>query len=84
MSNVLMCPMTASDALVRLDEVLDLSRIRSKLSDPEEGKGYGEARLDLMEAEYRKFLAMHLRSLSSRLRHLVVEFSEQPPRLWAC
>ena len=24
------------------------------------------------------------RSLSSRLRHLVVEFSEQPPRSWAC
>ena len=25
-----------------------------------------------------------VRSLSSRLRHLVVEFSEQPPRSWAC
>lgn len=24
------------------------------------------------------------RSLSSRLRHLVVEFSERPPRSWAC
>jgi hypothetical protein len=24
------------------------------------------------------------RSLSSRMRHLVVEFSEQPPLSWAC
>ena len=40
MSTAVMCPMTASDALARLDEVLDLSSIRSKLSDPEEGKGY--------------------------------------------
>jgi hypothetical protein len=31
-----------------------------KLSDPEEGKGYGSELLDLMEHEYKKFLALHL------------------------
>ena len=31
-----------------------------KLADPDEGHGYGRERLDLMEAEYRKFLALHL------------------------
>jgi hypothetical protein len=60
MSLVLMQPITASQALSRLDEVLDLSNVRSKLADPEEGKGFSQQRLDLMEAEYRKFLAMHL------------------------
>jgi hypothetical protein len=44
----------------RLADLLDLSNVRAKLADPEEGKGYGEDRLDLMEGEYRKFLAMHL------------------------
>ena len=29
-------------------------------------------------------VVLFARSLSSRLRHLVVEFSEQPPRSWAC
>src|SRR4051812_16820724 len=50
--------MTPTDALARIGEVLDLSNIRFKLSDPEEGKGYSQERLDLMEAEYRKFLAL--------------------------
>ena len=50
---------SASDALTRL-EALDLSKIRMKLADPEEGKGYDVARLDLLEQEYRRFLAMHL------------------------
>lgn len=60
MSSAVLAPVSSADALDRLCDVLDLSKIRSKLSDPEEGKGYGPPRLDLMEAEYRKFLAMHL------------------------
>jgi hypothetical protein len=51
---------TTDEALALLDEVLDLSNIRMKLADPEEGKGYDMARLDLLEGEYRKFLALHL------------------------
>ncbi len=51
---------SAVEALGRLDGLLDLSNIRMKLADPEEGKSYGMDRLDLLEAEYRKFLALHL------------------------
>ena len=47
-------------AMDRLDAVLDLSGIRMKLADPEEGRGYSETDLDLREGEYRKFLALHL------------------------
>jgi hypothetical protein len=60
MTPVLTRPTSANEALERLDEDLDLSGIRSKLADPEEGTGYGMERLDLLEGEYRKFLAMHL------------------------
>lgn len=51
--------MSASDALRRL-EVLDLDMIRKKLADPDEGKGWSSAELDLAEREYRRFLALHL------------------------
>jgi hypothetical protein len=51
---------TATEALERVSELLDLSDVRAKLTDPEEGKDYGPAQLDLMESEYRKFLALHL------------------------
>jgi hypothetical protein len=51
---------TAPDALERIDAILDLTMVRGKLADPEEGKGYGFVQLDLMEAEYRKFLALKL------------------------
>jgi hypothetical protein len=47
-------------ALAFLDGALDLSMVRRKLADPEEGKGYDRAHLDLLEGEYRKFLALHL------------------------
>jgi hypothetical protein len=53
-------PITTTDALKLLDEVLDLSNVRMKLADPEEGKGYSDAELDLREGEYRKFLALHM------------------------
>ena len=48
------------DALDRLNILLDLSGIRTKLADPEEGKGYTAEQLSLREGEYRKFLALHL------------------------
>lgn len=51
---------TPQEALDRLDEVLDLSNVRIKLADPEEGIGTSEAQLDVAEQEYRRFLALHL------------------------
>jgi hypothetical protein len=53
-------PLPADQALKRLDELLDLSNIRIKLADPEEGTGLADAQLDVMEQEYRRFLALHL------------------------
>jgi len=53
-------PKAITDALQLLDERLDLSNVRMKLADPEEGHGYTEPQLDVMEDEYRKFLALHL------------------------
>ena len=46
--------------LSRLDAALDLSKVRMKLADPEEGKGYSTDELELLEQEYRRFLALHL------------------------
>jgi hypothetical protein len=53
-------PPSPAQALARLDELLDMSNIRMKLADPDEGLGLSEDRLDLMEQEYRRFLALHL------------------------
>jgi hypothetical protein len=53
-------PTEAADALAKLDRTLDLSNVRMKLADPDEGPGLDEARIDLMEGEYLKFLALHL------------------------
>lgn len=47
-------------ALDRVDELLNLEDVRRKLADPDEGKGYDRCRLDMMEREYRRFLALHL------------------------
>jgi len=52
--------LSTEDAMGRLDSLLDLAMIRQKLADPEEGKGYSKEHLDLLEAEYRKFLALRL------------------------
>jgi hypothetical protein len=52
--------LTTADAMQRLDQELDLSSVRMKLADPDEGQGLGQAEIDLMEGEYRKFLALHL------------------------
>ena len=60
MSTTVLAPATPSEALSRLDEILDLSSIRMKLADPEEGRGFSERQLDLREAEYCNFLALHM------------------------
>jgi len=60
MTLTLAAPKAITDALQLLDERLDLSNVRMKLADPEEGHGYTEPQLDVMEDEYRKFLALHL------------------------
>jgi len=60
MTLTLAAPKAITDALPLLDERLDLSNVRMKLADPEEGHGYTEPQLDVMEDEYRKFLALHL------------------------
>ena len=54
-------PATDADAAIqRLDGLLDLSNVRMKLADAEEGPGFSKYYVDLMEAEYRKFLALQL------------------------
>jgi len=45
----------ASAALERVNALLDLSNVRAKFTDAEEGKGHGPERLDLMEAETAGF-----------------------------
>jgi hypothetical protein len=60
MTLTLAAPKAITDALQLLDERLDLSNVRMKLADPEEGHGYTEPQLDVMEDEYRKFLALRL------------------------
>jgi hypothetical protein len=50
----------ASAAMGRLNDLLDLTDVRMKLADSEEGPGLDQGRIDLMEGEYRKFLAMQL------------------------
>jgi hypothetical protein len=47
-------------AMRRLDDLLDLSNVRMKLADTDEGPGLGAEEIELMEAEYRKFLALQL------------------------
>lgn len=47
-------------AMQRLDELLDLSNVKMKLADTDEGPGLDAEKIELMEAEYRKFLALQL------------------------
>jgi hypothetical protein len=51
---------TLSDAQMRLDRALDLTNIRMKLADTDEGAALGVDQIDLMEVEYRKFLTLQL------------------------
>ncbi len=48
------------DATSRLNALLDLSNVRMKLADSEEGPGLSVREIELMEGEYRKFLALQL------------------------
>jgi hypothetical protein len=53
-------PKSAADTLRELGARPDLSDVRMKLADATEGPGLGQAQIDLMEGEYRKFLALNL------------------------
>ncbi|MGN6588547.1 MAG: glycine-rich domain-containing protein [Solirubrobacterales bacterium] len=54
-------PVTDAEvALRRLEDLLDLSNVRMKLADTDEGAGLAIDQIDLMEQEYRKFLALQL------------------------
>jgi hypothetical protein len=53
-------PIAPTDALRILRTSLDLSDVRMKLADPDEGHGYSPEQIDAMETEYRKFLALQL------------------------
>jgi hypothetical protein len=48
----------AAESLALLEAELDLSMVRFKLANPEEGEGWPQETMDLAEAEYRKFLAL--------------------------
>lgn len=52
--------LTPDQALERLNDLLDLSNVRMKLADCEEGPGLEWDEIDLMESEYRKFLALQM------------------------
>lgn len=56
----LTAPTTAQSALDLLGERLDLSKVRMKLADADEGAGLPERQLELMEQEYRRFLALQM------------------------
>jgi hypothetical protein len=60
MSVAIPTTLSTADAVSHIECLLDLTDVRKKLADPEEGKGYSQAHLDLLEAEYRKFLALRL------------------------
>ncbi|HEX9993747.1 MAG TPA: hypothetical protein VGB14_12535 [Acidimicrobiales bacterium] len=47
-------------AAMSLVQTLDFSMLRRKLEDPDEGLGVPSERLDVLEQEYRRFLALRL------------------------
>lgn len=51
---------SATEALARVDDVVKLARVRRALATPESGRGDSTERRDIMEGEYRKFLALQL------------------------
>jgi len=51
---------TQASGLLRPIEPLDLSMIRMKLMDPEEGKAWSETYAERVETEYRRYLALSL------------------------
>lgn len=53
-------PPTAIAHAGALVDTIDLSMVRTKLADPDEGKGWDATTLDIAEGEYRKYLALCL------------------------
>lgn len=60
MTPVALVALSPQEALAELRDQLDLTNVRMKMADPEEGKGYSASHLDVVEQEYRKFLALHM------------------------
>jgi hypothetical protein len=60
-------PPSPSDALAILDASLDLTNVRMKLTDRDDGPGLSPACLNLLETEYRRFLALHLAHPSAEI-----------------
>jgi hypothetical protein len=52
--------MDLDTASAKIEDLLDLSNVKMKLADSEEGPGLSAEYIDLMEGEYRKFLALQL------------------------
>jgi hypothetical protein len=52
--------MDLDTALAQLEDLLDLSNVKMKLADADEGPGLSRDSIDLMDDEYRKFLALQL------------------------
>ena len=77
-ADLLMPVLSAEEALAVLGS-LDLTMVRRKIADPNEGKGWDEGQLDLAEREYRCFLALHLMYPEAEVVpcHLVDEFWHQ-------
>lgn len=57
---VLAAPQQVTETTAAVDALLDLSNVRMKLRDPEEGPGFSDEAIDVMETEYRRFLVLHL------------------------
>ncbi len=60
MNPITLAPPTVAEAEASLDRNLDLSNVKMKLANSEEGPGFDAGYIALMEGEYRKFLALQL------------------------
>jgi hypothetical protein len=60
MSTIEINALTVDEALAHLAAHVDLTNVRMKLEDTEEGKGFTSEESALAEQEYRRFLALHL------------------------
>lgn len=60
MSTTLETTAPALEALPLVEAAIDLSNVKMKLADPEEGPGLDPVQLAVMEREYFRFLALHL------------------------
>ncbi len=60
MPTIISDTVSPADALSRVEARLDLTNVKRKLANPEQGLAVSPERLEVMEAEYRKYLALHL------------------------